>query len=106
MDAAMFIVVIGASLMMVSTVKYETLPKPSLRAMKAEPAKFVVVIAAIVASIITKGSAIFPFFLAFIFFGLIRAIVVRMKRVLRERHAAALFDEEELDREEKSTFGL
>ncbi|MDP4219225.1 MAG: CDP-diacylglycerol--serine O-phosphatidyltransferase [Bacteroidota bacterium] len=106
MEGAMFTVVIGASLMMVSTVKYETLPKPSLRAIKAEPAKFVVVISAIVASIITKGSAIFPFFLAFIIFGLIRAIVVRLKRVLRERRAAALFDEEELDREEKSTFGL
>lgn len=106
MDVAMFVVVIGSSLMMVSTVKYETLPKFSGKAIKAEPAKFIVVLVAIILSIVTKGSAIFPLFLVFILFGLIRAIVVRMKNVLRERHAKALFDEEELEREEKSTFGI
>jgi hypothetical protein len=29
-----------------------------------------------------------------------------MKKVILERHAGALFDEEELEREEKSTFGI
>ncbi len=106
LEIAMFVVVIGSSLMMVTTVKYETLPKPSLSAIKAEPAKFIVVMAAIILGIITKGSAIFPFFLLFILFGLGRAIVVRSKRTFRERRASALFDEEELDREEKSTFGI
>jgi CDP-diacylglycerol--serine O-phosphatidyltransferase len=105
-DVGMFIVVIGSSLMMVSTVKYETMPKPSLAAIKKEPAKFTVVMIAIILAFITKGSAIFPFFLLFIIFGLIRAIVVRTKKVIRERRAAALFDEEELDKEEESTFGI
>ncbi|MEP7234563.1 MAG: CDP-diacylglycerol--serine O-phosphatidyltransferase [Ignavibacteriota bacterium] len=106
LNVLMFIVVIGASLMMVTTVKYETLPKPSLRAMKAEPAKFIVVFAAIILSIITKGSAIFPFFLLFILFGLFRSIFVRSRKYSTERRASALFDEEELEEEHKSTFGV
>lgn len=102
----MFVVVIGSSLMMVSTVKYETLPKFSGRAIKAEPLKFIVVLVGIILCIVTKGSAIFTLFLIFILFGLIRAIVVRLKKVILERRAAALFDEEELEKEEKSTFGI
>jgi CDP-diacylglycerol--serine O-phosphatidyltransferase len=106
MNISMFVVVIGSSLMMVTTVKYETLPKPSLRAIKAEPAKFIVVLIAIILGIITKGSAIFPFFLLFIIFGLARAIVIRSKKYFNERNALALFDEEELEKEHKSTFGI
>jgi CDP-diacylglycerol--serine O-phosphatidyltransferase len=103
---ALFIVVIGSSLMMVSTVKYETLPKPSWHAIKKNPAKFIVVVASIILAFITKGSAIFPFFLLFILFGLIRAIIERTKRFFRDRSASALFDEEELYKEEESTFGI
>jgi len=106
LNAALFVVVIGSSLMMVTTVKYETLPKPSLRAIKAEPAKFIVVVVAIVLGIYTKGYAIFPFFLLFILFGLFRAIVVRSRKYFNVRRASALFDEEELDEEHKSTFGI
>jgi len=106
MSVAMFIVVIGASLMMVSTVKYETLPKFSGAAIKKEPAKFIVVLVAIILAFVTKGSAIFPFFLLFILFGLVRAIIIRLKKVIRERKASALFDEEELGKEEESTFGI
>ena len=106
LEFSMFAVVIGSSLIMVSTVKYETLPKFSGKAIKAEPAKFIVVLVAIILSIITKGSAIFPLFLLFILFGIIRAIIVRTKKAIRDRHAGALFDEEELEREEKSTFGI
>lgn len=105
-NLAMFIVVIGSSLLMVSTVKYETLPKFSGKAIKAEPAKFTVVIAALILCGVSKGSAIFPLFLLFILFGLVRAIIVRLKRYSTERHAAALFDEEELEKEHESTFGI
>jgi len=106
MNILMFIIVIGSSLMMVTTVKYETLPKPSLRAIKAEPAKFVVVMTAIIVGILTKGSAIFPFFLLFILFGLFRAIIVRFRKYSAERRTSALFDEEELEKEDESTFGI
>ena len=102
----MYIVVIGSSLMMVSTVKYETLPKFSGKAIKAEPAKFIVVMVGIILCIVTKGSAIFPLFLLFILFGLVRAIILRSKKYLTERRTSALFDEEELDKEHKSTFGM
>ncbi len=105
-NVGMFIVVIGASLMMVSTVKYETLPKFSGKAIKAEPAKFIVVMVALILCAVTKGSVIFPLFLLFILFGLIRAIIVRLKKYSSERRTAALFDEDELDKEHKSTFGM
>ncbi|MEI8134440.1 MAG: CDP-diacylglycerol--serine O-phosphatidyltransferase [bacterium] len=105
-DPALFLVVIGASLMMVSTVKYETLPKFSGSAIRKEPAKFIVVLVAIILAFVTKGKAIFPFFLLFIIFGLVRAIVERLRRWSKERKASSLFDEEELGKEEESTFGV
>jgi hypothetical protein len=44
--------------------------------------------------------------LLFIIFGLARAIVIRSKKYFNERRASALFDEEELEKEHKSTFGI
>jgi CDP-diacylglycerol---serine O-phosphatidyltransferase len=105
-DALMFVVTIGASALMVSTVKYETMPKFSGAAIKKEPWKFVVVLVAIVAAIVTKGSAIFPFFFAFALFGAIRSLVHRLRRYIKERNATALFDEDELEEEDRSMLGM
>jgi CDP-diacylglycerol---serine O-phosphatidyltransferase len=105
-DTWMFIVSIGASLLMVSTVKYDTIPKPSLRNIKEHPLKFGIYFIGIVAAIWTKGSAIFPLFVIFVLYGVIRSIFERITRLIRERKAAALLDEEELEREEESTFGI
>lgn len=105
-DPWMFVVTFGASLLMVSTVKYDTILKPSLRQMKAHPIKFSIYFIGIVAVIWTKGSAIFPLFVLFVLHGVIRSIYTRAARLIRERKAAALLDEEELEREEESTFGI
>jgi CDP-diacylglycerol--serine O-phosphatidyltransferase len=105
-DPWIFVVTIGASLMMVSTVKYDTIPKPSLRQIKAHPLKFGIYFIGIAAAIWTKGSAIFPLFVLFVLYGLFRSIYERSTRFIRERKAAALLDEEELEQEEKSTFGI
>ena len=105
-DPLMFVVVIGAALLMVSTIKYETLPKFSGAAIKKEPVKFAVVLIALITCIITKGAGIFPFFLAFALMGAIRSFIQRLKRFAAERRYSALFDEEELDEEDRKTLGI
>jgi CDP-diacylglycerol--serine O-phosphatidyltransferase len=105
-DPWMYVVTFGASVLMVSTVKYDTVPKPSKRNIMAHPFKFGIYLAGIILTIATKGSAIFPLFVLFVMFGVLRSGYHRMTRFLRERKAAALMDQEELDREEKSTFGI
>jgi CDP-diacylglycerol--serine O-phosphatidyltransferase len=105
-DIWMFVVNIGASLMMVSTVKYDVVPKPTKTQIKAHPLKFSIYFVGIVAAIVTKGSAIFPLFTLFILYGIVRSLVERTKRLIRHRHARALLDEEALNHEEESTFGI
>ncbi len=65
-------ITIGVSLLMVSTVRYDTLPKPSKRSIAKAPLKFAVLLAGIVASVITRGEAIFPFMLLYLLFGMVR----------------------------------
>jgi len=105
-DIWMFVVNIGASLMMVSTVKYDVVPKPTKTQIKAHPLKFSIYFVGIVLAIVTKGWAIFPLFALFILYGIVRSLVERIKRLIRHRHAAALLDEEALEHEERSTFGI
>jgi CDP-diacylglycerol--serine O-phosphatidyltransferase len=105
-DAWMFVVVIGAALMMVSTVKYDTIPKLSRRAIMAHPIKFGAFLAGVILVLATRGSAIFPAFVVFVLFGIVRSTVVRITRFLTERRAAALLDEDILEQEEESTFGM
>ena len=105
-DIGMYIVTVGASLLMVSTIKYDTMPKPTASAIKAHPLKFAVFAIGVIASIVTKGSAIFPCFVLFVAFGIARAGWERGNRFLKQRSATSLMDEEELEREEESTFGM
>jgi len=71
----------GLSLLMVSKVKYETLPKISARGIREHPLKFGLLVAAVVAVIATGGSAIFPLLLAIIGYGLLRSIVLAAMRL-------------------------
>jgi CDP-diacylglycerol---serine O-phosphatidyltransferase len=105
-DPWMFVVVIGASLMNVSTVKYDIVPKPSKRQILAHPLQFGIYFAGIILVIATRGSAIFPLFVIFVLFGLVRSLYERLTRFFRERRAAALLDQEAIEQEEKSTFGI
>lgn len=105
-DPWMWIVTIGAALLMVSTVKYDVVPKPSKRNILAHPYKFGIYFIGIVLVVVTRGSAIFPLFVLFVLYGIIRSLYERIRRLIRERRAAALLDEEALDHEEHSTFGI
>jgi CDP-diacylglycerol--serine O-phosphatidyltransferase len=105
-DPWMWVVTIGAALLMVSTVKYDVVPKPSKRNILAHPYQFGIYFIGIVLVIVTRGSAIFPLFVLFVLYGIIRSLYERIRRLIRERRAAALLDEEALDHEEHSTFGI
>jgi len=80
------------ALLMVSKVRYDTLPKISGRAIRREPWKFLFFSLAVVVGFVTGGSAIFPLFLLFIVLGLIRYVVELIKRLA---HAGPRLEEEE-----------
>jgi len=61
-------------LLMVSRIKYDSLPKPSLSAVKKYPIIFIVLFIAIVLTLLTKGEGSFSFCLFYIFSGIIRGI--------------------------------
>ncbi|MFZ4619381.1 MAG: CDP-diacylglycerol--serine O-phosphatidyltransferase [Bacteroidota bacterium] len=60
------------SLIMVSKVKYDTLPKVSGREMKKHPVKFLAMFVGLILVIVTQLKALFYLFAAFILFGLVR----------------------------------
>lgn len=76
--AALTAIVIGVSALMVSTIRYDTLPGFSMRTIKAAPLKSAVIVIGLVASIVTKGSAIFPILAAYLVFGIVRQIMMMM----------------------------
>jgi CDP-diacylglycerol--serine O-phosphatidyltransferase len=67
-------------LLMVSKVRYDTLPKVSRRAIKREPWKFIFGLLAVVVVMETGGTAMFPLFLLFIALGLVRWLVTKIRR--------------------------
>jgi len=68
------VLVIGLSLLMVSKVRYDTLPKFSKRGFRAQPLKSIAFIIAGVAVIVSKGNLLFPVMAAFMLFGIVRAL--------------------------------
>ena len=75
----------GLSLLMVSKVKYDTLPRPTKRAIRKEPWKFVFLAIAIVVVAVTRGDAIFPLFVLFIALGILRYIGSTVRHLLRSQ---------------------
>jgi CDP-diacylglycerol---serine O-phosphatidyltransferase len=104
-ETGLWVVIIGAAILMVSTVRYEAMPKFSKRGLKEKPLLVGGFVIGLIAAIVTKGVAIFPLFSVFILFGVIRFIIERIRKFIKEGRAEALFDEEELGREDEATFG-
>ncbi len=84
--------VAALSLLMISKVKYDTLPSISRSAVRKEPWKFVFFGLAVVVVFVTAGDAIFPLFLLFIALGIVRYLVGVVRRLL---HTGEKYDEEE-----------
>ena len=68
--------VVALSILMVTTIKYDTVPKFSRRGIKHHPLRFTVGIVGITAIIITQGQALFPFFIFYVATGPIRYVVL------------------------------
>jgi CDP-diacylglycerol--serine O-phosphatidyltransferase len=74
------IFVIILSLLMISRVKYDTLPKFSRRQLKAHPWKVVGLLVGILIIVFSKGTLLFLMLALYIVFGLVRAAVHRLKK--------------------------
>jgi CDP-diacylglycerol--serine O-phosphatidyltransferase len=83
-------------LLMVSKVKYDTLPRISRKAMQKEPWKFVFGVLAIIVVVATGGTAIFPLFVLFIGVGILRYLYGLVKTLGR---TSEKFDDDEADAE-------
>jgi CDP-diacylglycerol---serine O-phosphatidyltransferase len=66
--------VLTLSFIMVSKIKYDTIPKPTKEELKQKPILFLIIILGVIAAIITSGRAIFFIFVLFILFGIFRYI--------------------------------
>ena len=75
-----FIVTIATSLLMVSRIKFHNLPKPSLKSIKEKPIIFSIFVIGLVACIITKGVAIFPFMVFYVVASTIRHLILFLKK--------------------------
>ncbi len=76
------ILAVGVSLLMVSTVKYDTLPKFGRRAIRSHPLKFAVFMIGLLIAVATYGRALFWIFLLYIAGGLIRWVIEHIKALL------------------------
>lgn len=74
------------SLLMVSKVKYDTLPRINRRAIKREPWKFVFAVLAVIVIVVTGGDALLPLFGLFIVLGIVRYLGSTVKRWMHHQH--------------------
>jgi CDP-diacylglycerol--serine O-phosphatidyltransferase len=81
--------VVLLSLLMVSKVKYDTLPRISRRTVRREPWKFIFLALAVVVVFVTGGSAIFPLFVLFISLGMVRYIGSAVRHLMHSQHKVA-----------------
>jgi len=88
--------VIAVSLIMISTIKYDTLSKFTKRDVQLHPVKFTFVTFAALIIIFTKGAALFPVFVLYLLSGIIRWTVTFFKKL-----RTAAFEDEE-DEEDES----
>jgi CDP-diacylglycerol--serine O-phosphatidyltransferase len=86
--------IIIVSLLMVSTVRYDTLPKISSRSFKLYPVRFTLGIIGLTVIVATKGQAVFPVFVAYVATGPIRYLVEFIRHAL---HPEAKDDEKDTE---------
>lgn len=87
--------IVVVSLLMVSTVKYDTLPKISRRELKKHPLKIGLYAAGAVIVIGSKGSMLFYLFSVFILYGIARYCVLFVKKLGSGQDEAAASEEPE-----------
>lgn len=73
-----FPLVVGLSILMVSRIKYETLPKLSVEGVKDKPFHFLFLLAGLVTTIFWGAGMIFYFFIFVILFGIFRELYYKL----------------------------
>lgn len=73
------IITILVGVCMVSKIKFDNFPRPTIKNFKANPIMFIGVITAIVIGIITMGKSIFPTMLVYLFYSILKGIIVFIK---------------------------
>jgi len=68
-------IVVILSLLMVSTIKFDAVPKFSRRGIKQHPIRFTIAIIGLTAIVVTRGAALFPFFVFYVATGPLRYVV-------------------------------
>lgn len=86
-------IVVVLSLLMVSKVKYDTMPKPSRRAIRRHPWKYAVFLVGAGIALFTKGDAIFLLFVIFIGYGIVRQGVESIRRFKGRMHSSKFDDD-------------
>ena len=82
------ILAIALPVLMVSRIKYDSLPKPSLHAIKKNPIVFILLFIAIVLTIATNGEGAFSICLFYIFSGMIlslKNLIFRKQKVIETK---------------------
>lgn len=72
--------VLVLSVLMVSKIKYDTIPKPSFQEIKSKPFHFLFLLAAVIIMIATKGKALFYIFVFIILFGIFKHIYYQFSK--------------------------
>ncbi|MCS7229784.1 MAG: CDP-diacylglycerol--serine O-phosphatidyltransferase [Candidatus Kryptonium sp.] len=78
---ALIPMVIALSLLMISSIKYDTIPKLSIKSIKSSPIKFFYFYFGVILAILTRGKIIFPLIVIFILFGAVRSLINTFKPV-------------------------
>jgi CDP-diacylglycerol--serine O-phosphatidyltransferase len=93
-NAAPFLpfIAVALSLLMVSTVRYDTIPKLSKRGIKQHPLKFSIFVFGVLITVATLGKALFWLFIFYIVGGLLRWLIEHIRNFLYQRRHG---DEEE-----------
>lgn len=72
-EVFMLILSVGLPVLMVSRIKYDSLPKPSVYTIKKNPIIFIILFLGVLLVILTNGEGSFSFCLFYIFTGIIRS---------------------------------
>ena len=84
------------SLLMLSSIKYDTAPKFSRHDIKRHPLRFTVAIIGVSAVVFTRGAALFPFFMFYILTGPLRYIVQFIQHSLHPKDKTVNDEESEM----------
>ncbi len=92
-----FITILAVALpvLMVSKIKYESLPKPSLNSIKKNPAVFIILFIGIVITVATNGEGSFSFCLFYIFSGIftgLKNLIFKKNKIKEKEDSEEQFD--------------